>query len=82
MQERIVELRNILGLTQQEMADGIGIKRGTIANYEVGRNEPPESVRRTVATIKTHPLIPSDIVVRGFIIDSTTGRLEEIDNPS
>lgn len=48
MQERIVELRNILGLTQQEMADGIGIKRGTIANYEVGRNEPPESVRRII----------------------------------
>ena len=29
-------------------------------------------------TIKTHPLVPNDIVVRGFIIDSETGELEEI----
>jgi len=29
-------------------------------------------------TIKTHPLVPKDIVVRGFIIDSETGELEEI----
>ena len=26
----------------------------------------------------THPLVPKDIVVRGFIIDSETGALEEI----
>ena len=29
-------------------------------------------------TIKTHPLVPKDIVIRGFIIDSETGALEEI----
>ena len=29
-------------------------------------------------TIKTLPLVPKDIVVRGFIIDSETGELEEI----
>ena len=38
----------------------------------------PESVRKTVETIKTHPLVPKDIIVRGFIIDSETGQLEEI----
>ncbi len=26
-----------------------------------------------IQTIKTHPLVPKDIVVRGFIIDSETG---------
>ena len=31
-----------------------------------------------IETIKTHPLVPKDIVVRGFIIDSETGELEEI----
>lgn len=36
------------------------------------------SVRQTIDTITTHPLIPKDIVVRGFIIDSTTGELEEV----
>ena len=43
-----------------------------------GFKDTPESVRRTVATIKTHPLVPRDVTVRGFIIDSTTGALEEI----
>ena len=36
------------------------------------------SVRRTVETISTHPLVPRDIVVRGFIIDSETGELTEV----
>jgi len=43
-----------------------------------GFKDTPESVRKTVDTIKSHPLVPKDIVVRGFIIDSETGSLEEI----
>ena len=43
-----------------------------------GFKDTPESVCKTVATIKTHPLMPRDITVRGFIIDSVTGALEEI----
>ena len=43
-----------------------------------GFKDTPESVRKTVETIKTHPLVPKDIMVRGFIIDSETGALEEI----
>ena len=38
MGARIKVLRQSLGLTQQEFADRIGIKRGAIANYEIGRN--------------------------------------------
>lgn len=44
-----------------------------------GFKDTPASVRKTVDTIKTHPLMPQDIVVRGFIIDSVTGALEEIE---
>lgn len=44
MKERFKELRKDLGLTQQEFADRLGIKRGTIGNYELGRNEPVDSV--------------------------------------
>ena len=43
-----------------------------------GFKDTPESVRKTVTTIKTHPLVPQGIVVRGFIIDSETGALEEV----
>lgn len=44
MNERIKKLRRSLDLTQQEFADRIGVKRNTIANYEIGRNEPIDSV--------------------------------------
>jgi transcriptional regulator with XRE-family HTH domain len=44
MKERIKELRKALGLTQQEFADRLGIKRGSIGNYELGRNDPVDSV--------------------------------------
>jgi transcriptional regulator with XRE-family HTH domain len=37
---RIKALRTDLGLTQQELADTLGVKRNTIANCEIGRNEP------------------------------------------
>lgn len=43
-----------------------------------GFHDTHASVRRTVDAIRRHPLIPADVVVRGFIIDSTTGALEEV----
>ena len=44
-----------------------------------GFHDTETSVRNTVKTIQTHPLVPKDITVRGFIIDSVTGALEEIE---
>ena len=44
MNYRIKEVRTVLGISQQEFADRIGIKRGAVANYEVGRNEPIDAV--------------------------------------
>lgn len=44
MHERIRKLRKTLNLTQQEFADNLNIKRGAIANYEIGRNEPIDAV--------------------------------------
>jgi len=36
------------------------------------------SVRNTVNQVLHHPLIPSDITVRGFVINSVTGELTEV----
>ena len=44
MDERIKHLREILHLTQDKFASRLGIKRGAVANYEVGRNIPADSV--------------------------------------
>lgn len=44
MKDRIRKIRRELDLTQQEFADRLGVKRGAIANYEIGRNEPVDSI--------------------------------------
>lgn len=44
MHLRIKELRKVLGLSQQEFANKIGIARGNIAAYEVGKNNPSDAV--------------------------------------
>lgn len=43
LKERIKELRTQLGLTQQKFADKLGLKRQTIAAYEIGNIEPSDS---------------------------------------
>ena len=43
MHNRLKELRKKLNLTQQEFADKIGVKRNTVATYEMGRSEPSGS---------------------------------------
>ena len=43
-----------------------------------GFHDTEASVRKTVESIVSHPLIPKDVTVRGFIIDSVTGELTEV----
>lgn len=43
-----------------------------------GFNDTEEAVRKSVALVRHHPLVPNDITVRGFIMDSVTGELMEI----
>lgn len=42
--ERIRRLRKTLDLTQKEFGERIGIKGNTVAQYELGRNEPIDAV--------------------------------------
>ena len=49
-----------------------------IAGWLEGFHDTEASVRRTVAAVVAHPLMPKDVVVRGFIIDSVTGELTEV----
>lgn len=44
MNIRIKELRKSLKLTQQEFADRLGLKRNTVATYELGRIAPSDAV--------------------------------------
>lgn len=46
--ERIKEVRKAQKITQQAFADAIGLKRNTIANYEIGNVDPSD---RTISDI-------------------------------
>ena len=43
METRIKKIRKELDLTQQEFAERIGVKRNTVATYEMGRSTPSDS---------------------------------------
>ena len=43
MNERLIKLRKTLDLTQQDFANRIGVKRNTVATYEMGRSSPSDS---------------------------------------
>ena len=49
-----------------------------VADWLEGFHDTEASVRKTVDAIVNHPLVPKDVVVRGFIIDSVTGALTEV----
>ena len=64
-----------------------GISPETLEEWEADKNvaawlegfhDTKASVRKTVDAIVNHPLVPKDVVVRGFIIDSVTGALTEV----
>ncbi len=40
-----------------------------------GFDDTEQAVRDTVDLVSNHPLVPADVVVRGYIMDSTTGEL-------
>ena len=44
MKERLKELRSMLGLTQQEFADRLRVKRTNIASYEAGKSNLGDAV--------------------------------------
>ena len=47
--QKLKILRKERRLTQQELADRLGIKRATVSNYEIGRRSPHLSELRRIA---------------------------------
>lgn len=45
-----------------------------------GFDDTRAAVAETVDLVRNHPLVPSDITVRGYIMDSVTGALTPIEN--
>lgn len=62
-------------------ADTIATLRGAgidLDGWLKGFDNVHDSVRHTVATIRSHPLMPKDIPVHGLVIHPATGKLDLI----
>ncbi len=43
-----------------------------------GFDDPPAAIRETVDLVRHHPLMPADVKVAGYIMDSVTGELSSL----
>lgn len=48
MKDRIRALRKALDMTQKEFAEKIGLKRNSVASYEIGKNYPMDTVIKSI----------------------------------
>ena len=75
--EKMLEKMESRGISREkiELISACGIN---LRQWLKGFESIEQSVRQTVDTIRTHPLIPSDVTVAGFLIDPETGRLDTV----
>ena len=62
----------------QDVINTIGLCGIYLDHWLEGFHDTEDSVRNTVNTIRNHPLIPQDVNLHGYIIDSVTGKLTEV----
>lgn len=71
----------MLTFKDEELRGKLEKKTGTAAVVPVhfhAFSDLEENVRRQIQKVRSHPWIPKDIPVRGFIYDVKTGRLNEV----
>ncbi len=65
------------GITEETLS-AVEVSGIDLTAWLEGFHDTEASVRRTVAAVREHPLMPRGLTVRGFIIDSATGALTEV----
>jgi carbonic anhydrase len=71
----------LLKVKEYELRQRLTEKTGAVASEPANFyafDDLEENVRRQVQRVKSHPWIPKNIPVRGFIYDVKTGRLSEV----
>jgi carbonic anhydrase len=71
----------LLNIQESELRQRLTHNMGTAASepaHFYGFDNLEENVRKQVQRIKSHPWIPKNIPVRGFVYDVKTGRLKEV----
>lgn len=72
----------LLKVKEYELRARLAEKTGAIASepaHFYAFDDLEDNVRRQVAKVKSHPWIPKNLPVRGFIYDVKTGKLTEVD---
>ena len=71
----------LLKVKEPELRQRLAEKTGAMASepaHFYGFDDLEENVRRQVQRVKSHPWIPKQIPVRGFVYDVKTGKLKEV----
>lgn len=78
--EKLRQLRKSRGISQQKLADGLGVAQSSVAAYEAGTREPSFEVVQKFARYFRVPfssLMPSDEVVDGEFVQQLADALHK-----
>lgn len=75
--QKMIEKMLARGVNEKslEFASYLGIDINT---WLQGFDDPINSVKETVKTIRRHPFIPKDVTISGYIMDPETGKIDVI----
>jgi Predicted transcriptional regulators len=71
--ERLKEIRNEAGMTQVQLAEALGVSKGTVAMWEIGKREPNYETLNALSGIFDKRI---DYIL-GYSNDSSSARLSE-----
>jgi transcriptional regulator with XRE-family HTH domain len=71
--ERLKEIRNGAGMTQVQLAEALGVSKGTVAMWEVGKREPNYETLNALSGIFDKRI---DYIL-GYSNDSSSARISE-----
>ena len=72
------EMKRLMRGIHQDVIDTIALCGIDLDHWLEGFHDTEDSVRNTISTISHHPLVPRDVNLHGYIIDSVTGKLTEV----
>ena len=70
--------QNLVIAARADLDNMEGFRQDVETIHFMGFDSVEQSVEDTVFALRNHPLMPKDIKIYGFIMDSTTGELSEV----
>ena len=80
--KKLKSLRKAKRLTQQSVADALGVKRSTVSNYEIGRRLPPIDYLQNAAAFYGVGLDFFGVVSTDYVSDILIRARDVFNNPN